>query len=66
MDIDKPACHTHGTRFMHGRRGGGSAGKWYSCTYCQFKEFVNANRFTVIEAGYATSALTLFLFAILR
>jgi len=51
---------------MHGGRGGGNVGKWYRCYYCQFKEFIQANRFTVIEAGYATSALTLFLFAILR
>ncbi|PYU22744.1 MAG: hypothetical protein DMG30_13935 [Acidobacteria bacterium] len=66
MNADKPSCPEHGVRFMHGHRGGGTAGKWYKCYYCQFKEFVQHNRFLVIESGYATSALTLFLFAVLR
>ena len=66
MNADKPSCPEHGVRFMHGHRGGGTAGKWYKCYYCQFKQFVQHNRFLVIESGYATLALTLFLFVILR
>lgn len=66
MNADKPSCPEHGVRFMHGHRGGGTAGKWYKCYFCQFKQFVHRNRFLVIESSYATSALTLFLFAVLR
>ena len=64
MIEEKPACPTHGVRFMARGRGGGITarfGQWFACGMCNFKKWVSeADDIVVI----ASTAVTCWLFAL--
>jgi len=59
MIEDKPACPTHGVRFMHQGRGGGMTlkfGRWFACGICGFKRWLAETDDNVILTSAAVTA----------
>jgi hypothetical protein len=64
MIEDKPACPTHGVRFMARGRGGGMTskfGQWFVCGLCDFKRWVQEDGENLV---LASTAVTCYLFAL--
>jgi hypothetical protein len=64
MIEEKPACPTHGVRFMGRGRGGGITakfGQWFVCGKCDFRRWIHEDAQNVV---ILSTAVTCWLFAL--
>jgi organic radical activating enzyme len=41
LDPEKPACPVHGIREVAPKAGNPNFGRWFQCSFCDFKKFVS-------------------------
>lgn len=64
MIDDKPACPTHGVRFISRGRGGGITakfGQWFQCGLCDFKKWIAEDENALIVSAMTCWAFVLVL-----